>query len=94
MEPYPKSYAGTLHADSIEVDGEGKGGLVSFSRFIGISPFRYRDLFEKGARKYSTGAAQRWNAGAMRPMIEIMYPSYDRAELYAVNLLSAHLIEK
>lgn len=91
MEPYAKSYAAELHADSIEVDGSGKGGLVSFQRFIGLSPYRYRDLFEKGARKYSTGEAQRWNTDTIRPMIDVMFPSYSQAELVAITLIAERL---
>ena len=91
MEPYAKSYAAELHANSIEVDGSGKGGLVSFQRFIGLSPYRYRDLFEKGARKYSTGEAQRWNTDTIRPMIDVMFPSYSQAELVAITLIAERL---
>jgi deoxycytidylate deaminase len=93
IEPYPKSYAEKLHSDSIEVDGDGKTDRVAFQRFIGISPYRYRDLFEKGSRKYSTGAAKRWNSDLMRPMIEVMYPSYFQAETYVVKLLVDRLNE-
>jgi cytidine deaminase len=87
IEPYPKSYAQELHSDSIELDGDGKSGLVNFQRFIGISPFRYRDLFEKGKRKYSTGLAQKWNRDRMMTMVEVIYPSYFKAETYIVKLL-------
>jgi cytidine deaminase len=87
IEPYPKSYADELHSDAIEIDGDGSNGKVGFQRFIGISPYRYRDLFEKGKGKYSTGSAQEWNRDEMRPMIEVLYPSYFRAEAYVVDLL-------
>lgn len=88
IEPYPKSYADDLHADSIEIEGDGKDGRVGFQRFIGISPYRYRELFEKGKRKYSGGSAQKWNRGEMRPMIEVIYPSYFKSEGSAVSLLA------
>jgi deoxycytidylate deaminase len=91
IEPYPKSYAEELHSDSIEIDGDGKGSLVNFQRFLGISPYRYRDLFEKGKRKYSTGLAQRWNRGVRKPMIDVIYPSYFKAEAYIVILLQERL---
>ncbi|WP_139862343.1 deaminase [Bradyrhizobium ivorense] len=91
IEPYPKSYAEELHSDSIEVDGDGKGPRVSFQRFLGISPFRYRELFEKGKRKYSTGEAQRWNRGVRKPMIDVIYPSYFQAETHVVSLLQPRL---
>ena len=91
IEPYPKSYAEELHSDSIEIDGDGSGTRVTFQRFLGISPFRYRDLFEKGKRKYSTGIAQRWNRDVRKPMIDVIYPSYFKAETHIVNLIEARL---
>jgi deoxycytidylate deaminase len=87
LEPYPKSYANALHRDSIEVEGEGKSGKVSFEPFKGVSPQRYRDLFEKGKRKLSGGTALQWNQGQPRPMIEIYYPSYFQAEVTVVAKL-------
>ena len=91
LEPYPKSYASNLHRDSIAVDHDGNTDKVRFDGFIGVSPFRYRDLFEKGRRKYSGGLAQKWNRGAKRPMIEVYYPSYFKAETQVVALLKKHL---
>jgi cytidine deaminase len=91
IEPYPKSYAEELHADSIQIEGDGQEGKVGFQRFIGISPFRYRDLFEKGKRKYSSGTAQKWNRDQMRPMIEVIYPSYFKSEAFVVELLQGKI---
>ncbi|HEY8162610.1 MAG TPA: anti-phage dCTP deaminase [Methylocystis sp.] len=86
LEPYPKSYATTLHGDAIEVENENPNGRVSFDPFKGVSPHRYRDLFEKGKRK-SSGVAQRWNKGHRRPMIDVYYPSYFEAEISIVGPL-------
>jgi cytidine deaminase len=84
LEPYPKSYASDLHPDSIVVDYVGTTEKVRFEAFLGISPFRYRDLFEKGRRKYSGGLAQKWFKNVKRPMIEVYYPSYFKAEAQVV----------
>jgi deoxycytidylate deaminase len=92
LEPYPKSYARELHSDSIDVEGDATPGKVRFSPFIGISPFRYRDLFEKGRRKYG-GVAQQWNMGLKRPMIEVYYPSYFEAEAHVVELIREKVAE-
>jgi hypothetical protein len=89
-EPYPKSYARELHEDSIQVEGVGAAGGVEFVPFIGISPYRYRDLFEKGRRKYG-GVAQTWNRGEKRPMIEVYYPTYFAAEVHVVKLIQSKL---
>lgn len=90
LEPYPKSYAFDLHKDSISV-GEKNSGRVSFEPFIGVSPFRYRDLFEKGKKKYTGGSAQSWNKGERNPMIEVYYPSYFKSETHVVNELRKSL---
>jgi cytidine deaminase len=86
LEPYPKSYARQLHSDSIRVEGEGPRDGVDFAPFIGISPYRYRDLFERGKRKYG-GIAQAWHKGIKRPAIEVYYPSYFAAEIHVVKLI-------
>jgi deoxycytidylate deaminase len=85
LEPYPKSYAFQLHRDSIDVEPKSSSGKVSFNAFIGVSPFRYRDLFEKGKRKYSGGLAQEWHQDVVRPMIEVYHPSYFVAEALVVD---------
>lgn len=91
IEPYPKSYAVELHSDAIQIDTDDNKSKVSFQRFLGISPFRYRELFEKGKRKYSTGEAQRWNKDARKPMIDVIFPSYFKAETHVVELLKEPL---
>jgi hypothetical protein len=67
------------------VDPVEKTDKVVFRPFIGISPYRYRDLFEKGKRKYSGGLAYKWNLGVRRPMIEVYFPSYFKAEAAVVG---------
>jgi len=54
MEPYPKSKAKDLHANEIEIEKESKE-KVSFVPFLGISPFRYRDISQKEKRKDPMG---------------------------------------
>ena len=44
MEPYPKSKAKDLHQNEIEIEKETPGRL-SFVPFLGISPYRYSDIF-------------------------------------------------
>jgi tRNA(Arg) A34 adenosine deaminase TadA len=91
LEPYPKSYASELHRDSIAVDPDGPNERVHFEAFIGVAPFRYRDLFEKGRRKYAGGVAQKWYGGVRRPMIEVYYPSYFKAEAHVVGRMRGQL---
>lgn len=93
LEPYPKSYATKLHQDSIEIGASATNGKVHFESFIGVSPFRYRNLFEKGKRKYM-GKAEEWNRGKKRPQIDVYFPSYFKAEALVVKQLKHDLISK
>jgi cytidine deaminase len=94
LEPYPKSYASELHGDAIAVDSDKPNGKVAFNAFLGVSPFRYRDLFEKRRRKNAVGMAERWSQGEPSPVINVLYPSYFRAEAYVASSLGSLLKEK
>src|SRR6185312_9850533 len=87
LEPYPKSYASDLHGDAIIVDSGAADAKVAFDAFLGVSPFRYRDLFEKRRRKNAAGTAERWSSGRRGPVISVLYPSYFQAEAYVVSSL-------
>ena len=80
LEPYPKSYTHQLHADSIQIDDHTDESKVHFQPFLGIAPYRYRDLFEKGKRKNSRGEAMKWKSNPPRPNIETSVPIYRQAE--------------
>jgi cytidine deaminase len=88
MEPYPKSKAKVLHENEIEIEEE-SGQKVSFVPFLGISPFRYRDIFQKGKRKRSDGTATRWYAedDSPRPLLEVVVPAYPDVETVAISPL-------
>ncbi len=75
VQPYPKSQALDLHGDAITV-GQQVPGKVAFEHFIGISPRRYRDIFEKGKRRKSDGSLESWYEGEPSPRIEDKSPSY------------------
>jgi deoxycytidylate deaminase len=74
VEPYPKSKAKELHENEVELERL-SSERVSFMPFIGISPFRYRDIFEKGRRK-TNGSAIKWISGEPKPMIDLSAPTY------------------
>lgn len=82
LEPYPKSLASELHGDSIEIEGQPRGIYSSypktlFKHFYGVSPRRYRDLFEKSKRKGKDGKFLPWQDGKKAPLIDIrLNPSY------------------
>lgn len=84
LEPYPKSYAEELHSDSITFD-KNVTDKVLFEPFIGISPRRYRDIFEKGKRKDSNGKAVDWIETSPLPRIEDRSNSYLQNEKFALK---------
>jgi deoxycytidylate deaminase len=90
MEPYPKSRAKQLHENeiSIEVDTP---NAVSFMPFLGISPFRYRDIFQKGRRKKIDGSAKNWYSDSPRPLLDIVSNSYILVEPLAYANLFGHM---
>lgn len=64
LEPYPKSYASELHSDSITFDAADKTKVL-FQPFIGISPRRFRDIFEKKSKKINR---EKRKTGIMQPL--------------------------
>ena len=88
MEPYPKSKAMDLHENEIELEKESVN-KVSFVPFLGISPARYRDIFQKGRRKKGDGTARRWYAAndEERPMIDAADVTYTELEYAALSPL-------
>ncbi|PXW78486.1 cytidine/deoxycytidylate deaminase-like protein [Blastomonas natatoria] len=85
MEPYPKSKAKELHENEIEIENE-SSERVSYLPFLGISPYRYRDIFQKGRRK-KDGIAVEWYANVPRPMIDVPVPTYVDLEKWEYGLL-------
>ena len=75
IEPYPKSRAQELHNNEISIERE-SSDKVSFLPFLGISPYRYRDVFQKGRRKDSEGTALDYIDVTPFPMIEGVSSAY------------------
>ncbi|WP_404416682.1 deaminase [Brevundimonas vesicularis] len=86
MEPYPKRRAKELHENEISIEIEAPD-KVTFMPFLGISPFRYRDIFQKGKRKGAGGVAKRWLFGEPRPMVEVVAPTHIELEAMALASL-------
>ncbi|WP_454619043.1 anti-phage dCTP deaminase [Bradyrhizobium cenepequi] len=93
MEPYPKSRAKDLHPDEIEIETE-SSAKVGFVPFMGISPHRYRDIFQKGRRKLDDGVADGWYRGEKAPMIDFVLPTYTYSEDWALADLVGKLKDK
>jgi deoxycytidylate deaminase len=69
VEPYPKSKARQLHADSIQIDPEERvEDRVTFEPFVGIAPRQYQDIFDaRNQRKDDEGNISEWDAPARQP---------------------------
>ena len=86
IEPYPKSRTLTLYEDAISEEGE-SCNRVSVGHFSGISPRRYRDIFEKGKRRGKDGDVNEFYRGRPEPMINIVTIDYRSAEREVVERL-------
>lgn len=91
LEPYPKSLAADLHADSIRVEGSDRGHYqsfpaVDFDHFFGVTPRRYREIFERGSRKNEKdGSFVEYQNGEALPIIDVKYPFYVQLEEFLTN---------
>ena len=92
IEPYPKSYANHLHKDAITL--EQTLGKVSFEPFVGVAPYRYRDLFERKKRKRKDGKAEEWKNGETRPLIDVYDASYTISEARLVGSFKQKIAEE
>jgi len=73
IEPYPKSRAKSLYIDSISHDKK-EGQKVQFNHYSGISPTRFRDIFEKNKRQTKDGQIQEWYQEKCSPRLGITGP--------------------
>ncbi|CAJ0886361.1 hypothetical protein AMST5_03700 [freshwater sediment metagenome] len=99
LEPYPKSLVTDLHSDAVCVEGNDRGQYSSypavvFEHFFGVSPRRYRELFEREKRKRDDGTFMEWMFGEPRPNLNITEPSYAQLENLIVSTIIRKYIEK
>lgn len=97
LEPYPKSLTAHLHSDSVVIEGADRGKYskypgVSFEHFDGVSPRRYRELFERSSRKdKDSGVFLEWIDGIKRPIIDLKFPFYMTLETAILQSTTAYL---
>ena len=94
IEPYPKSYAEQLHGDAIIIGKSDDPKKVVFEPFIGIAPYRYRDLFSRERRKTDEGDFEPWVDNNPRPIIRLTVATYVQNEAAATKLLNDTIKEK
>ena len=97
LEPYPKSLASDLHSDSTEIEGGDRGHYkdypaVKFEHFYGVSPRRYREIFERAGRKNEAdGSFVEYVNGRPGPTIDIKYPFYNKLEEFVTQRVMVEL---
>ncbi len=85
LEPYPKNLVAELHLDSVSIDSSDRGlftryEAVDFEHFYGVTPRRYRELFERGRRKNAAGRFQEYIGGEATPIMSTFRPTYAKLE--------------
>ena len=75
IEPYPKSRAITLHDDALTHHSD-DNIKVKVEHFHGISPRRFREIFEKSKRKDKENSAMEWYEATPKPMIAERYSTH------------------
>ena len=64
IEPYTKSHADQLHADSVTIaQAQRETGKVAFVPFVGVAPRRYREMFDAATREQLGHLARKDDAG-------------------------------
>lgn len=84
VEPYPKSKTEILFKNIIEQE-TGNNEIVSIEHFYGISPKRFRDIFEKSRRQSKTGEIESWYEGRIEPRLGYFAVTSTDQEVHAIN---------
>ena len=98
LEPYPKSLTPDLHSDAVTIEGADRGRYehyhsVLFDHFNGISPRRYRELFERKKRKDRNGRFLEWANSDNRPqpIVDLKFPFYMQLEEQVLKQVNGYL---
>lgn len=83
IEPYPKSRAEALYGNAISVENR-SDKTVSFEHFAGISPRRFRDIFEKGRRRSKSGDIHEWYEDSCAPRVGDIEIDVPKNETFAI----------
>jgi deoxycytidylate deaminase len=99
LEPYPKSLASDLHADALCIEGGDRGHYqgypcVEFEHFCGVTPRRYREIFERTKRKNEhDGTFVEYTDAEPSPIIDIKYPFYHQLEEFITDRAMKALLD-
>lgn len=96
IEPYPKSYANTMHSDSIIDDSDRSdtsGEKVNFRQFVGVGPRHFIDLFStnlssgRKLKRKKDGNLVEWSRKNSALRVPMSPLSYLESEVSLVNEL-------
>lgn len=78
IEPYPKSRVENLYGDAVAVEPQQYvPNKVNFTPFVGVSPYRFQELFSFGKKERKTnGEAVRWEAHGQEPRVKRIVSTY------------------
>lgn len=99
LEPYPKSLASELHSDALQIEGgerrhHSEFPAVQFLHFFGVTPRRYRELFERRRRKDLEGKLQPYRDDEREPLVDIKSPLYTQPELVVLDAVKNKFLDK
>jgi deoxycytidylate deaminase len=98
IQPYPKSLVRELYQDSISIDDDNDGNLVSFSPFVGVAPTIYGPIFSLGqkVRKDDEGRIKKWTGSKSFPQLLESYSEQASrtAEKEMLKAFNAELAKK
>lgn len=93
IEPYAKSKAFELSGDALS-QSPGDSGKVLVEHFVGISPRRYRDIFEKNRkRRDGKNMIKRWQFDEPTPMIEDQTGTHTQIETIVLSQFDVKIHE-
>ena len=93
----PKAWHQTFMQTPGLIEGADRGRYkpfpaVRFDHFHGISPRRYRELFERKRRKDNSGNFIEWNTDNVpRPIVDLKFPFYMRLEEEVLSQVSTYV---
>jgi hypothetical protein len=66
---------------------------VKCEHFYGVSPRRYREIFERSRRKDDDGTFQNYVDGQAAPILDIRYPFYNQLEVHFMKAALTDLLK-
>lgn len=86
IEPYPKSMTEELYQDIVSVDERGRSpNKLRYDSFVGVSPNKYIQIYQRGKRKDEIGYADTWEEIEKYPRVGLFREAYFDLEKVVVD---------